>query len=75
NTVPVYDARKIVVNFNTDLDRLDQVLPLFPGEIPQSSFAVVGYSLSCYNGTVSGSSSKVASLGCNILWVIVCGTP
>ncbi|KAJ7182682.1 hypothetical protein C8R43DRAFT_1116316 [Mycena crocata] len=75
DTVPVYDARKIVVDFNKDLGRLDEVLPLFPGEVPQSSFAVVGYSMSCYNGTVSGSSGKVANLGCNIIWVIVCGTP
>ncbi|KAJ7119965.1 hypothetical protein C8R43DRAFT_960035 [Mycena crocata] len=66
DTVPIYDARKIVVDFNTDLDRL---------EIPVSSFVVVGYTVSCYNGAVSGSSAKAANVSFNILWAIVCGTP
>lgn len=73
--VPVYDARKVVVDFQADLDRLDQVLPRFSGEIPFSSFIVVGYTASSYQGTLSGSNERVAQLGCNVLWVIVCGTP
>ncbi|KAJ6470778.1 hypothetical protein C8R47DRAFT_751799 [Mycena vitilis] len=73
--VPVYDARKNLVDFDTDLARLDEVLPPFIGEVPFGSFIVVGYTCSVYNAAVSGSSERVAHLGCNVLWVIVCGTP
>ncbi|KAJ7024534.1 hypothetical protein C8F04DRAFT_1270228 [Mycena alexandri] len=73
--IPVYDARKVVVDFQADLARLDQVLPRFSGEIPFSSFVVVGYSASSYQGPRSGSNERVAQLGCNLLWIIVCGTP
>ncbi|KAJ7169024.1 hypothetical protein C8R46DRAFT_1218391 [Mycena filopes] len=73
--VPVYDARKVVVDFQADLGKLDQILPRFSGEIPFSSFIVVGYTASSYQGARSGSNEKVAQLGCNLLWVIVCGTP
>ncbi|KAJ7153850.1 hypothetical protein C8R46DRAFT_897499 [Mycena filopes] len=73
--VPIYDARRIVVNFNTDLGRLGEVLPLFPGEVPVGSYTVVGYALSSYMATLSGSSDRVPHVGCNILWAIVCGTP
>ncbi|KAJ7677840.1 hypothetical protein DFH06DRAFT_1316635 [Mycena polygramma] len=75
DTIPVYDARKKVINFDADLDRLDQVLPLFPGEIPSGSFTVVGYTVSSYMATISGGSERLPHVGCNILWVIVCGTP
>ncbi|KAJ7255611.1 hypothetical protein C8J57DRAFT_1013282, partial [Mycena rebaudengoi] len=73
--VPVYDARKTVINFETDLDRLDKRLPLFTGEVPFGSFVVVGYTCTTYPGTLSGASTKVPHLGLNILWVILCGTP
>ncbi|KAJ7733482.1 hypothetical protein B0H16DRAFT_1468073 [Mycena metata] len=73
--VPIYDARKVVVDFQADLGRLNDVLPKFIGEIPFSSFVVVGYTASCYKGARGGSAEKVAQLGCNIVWVIVCGTP
>jgi hypothetical protein len=73
--VPVYDARKTVVDFNADLERLSNLLPMFHGEIPFGSFIVVGYTCASYMATLSGSSQRVAHLGCNVLWVIVCGTP
>ncbi|KAJ7662640.1 hypothetical protein DFH06DRAFT_1324999 [Mycena polygramma] len=73
--VPVYDARKRVVDFNVDLDRLDKKLPLFPGEVPFGAFIVVGYTCSSYMGSISGSNERVPHLGCNILWVVVCGVP
>ncbi|KAJ7822379.1 hypothetical protein B0H14DRAFT_2598563 [Mycena olivaceomarginata] len=47
--VPVYDARKVVVNFDTDLACLDAVVPPFVGEIPFGSFVVVGYTCSVYH--------------------------
>ncbi|KAJ7637962.1 hypothetical protein DFH06DRAFT_1335610 [Mycena polygramma] len=73
--VPVYDARKRVVDFNVGLDRLDKKLPMFHGEIPFGAFIVVGYTCSSYMGTISGSNERVPHLGCNILWVVVCGVP
>ncbi|KAJ7027192.1 hypothetical protein C8F04DRAFT_1189855 [Mycena alexandri] len=75
DSVPVYDARKIVVDFNKDLGRLSDVLPLFPGEIPVGSYTVVGYTMSSYMANLSGTSDRVPHVGCNILWAIVCGTP
>ncbi|KAJ7016597.1 hypothetical protein C8F04DRAFT_1201832 [Mycena alexandri] len=75
DSVPVYDARRTVVDFNKDLPRLDEVLPLFPGEVPVGSYTVVGYTLSSYTATLSGTSNRVPHVGCNVLWAIVCGTP
>ncbi|KAJ7441881.1 hypothetical protein FB451DRAFT_1190858 [Mycena latifolia] len=75
DVVPVYDAQKTPFDFDTDLSRISAVLPLFTGEIPFSSFIVVGYSVSSYSATLSGGMERVPHLGCNILWVIVCGTP
>ncbi|KAJ7187201.1 hypothetical protein C8R46DRAFT_1207166 [Mycena filopes] len=72
--VPIYDARKTIINFETDLGRLGDVLPVFPGEVPVGSFTVVGYTLSSYMATLSGTSDRVPHVGFNILWAIVCGT-
>ncbi|KAJ7095671.1 hypothetical protein C8R44DRAFT_890065 [Mycena epipterygia] len=52
--VPVYDARNVVVDFDSDLVRLAEVLPPFVGEIPFGSFVVVGYTCSVYNAAISG---------------------
>ncbi|KAJ7029489.1 hypothetical protein C8F04DRAFT_925653, partial [Mycena alexandri] len=73
--VPVYDARKTIVDFSSDLDRLGDVLPSFPGEVPVGSFTVVGYTCSSYRGAISGSNDRVAHISFNILWAVVCGTP
>ncbi|KAJ7697471.1 hypothetical protein B0H17DRAFT_1130438 [Mycena rosella] len=73
--VPVYDARKTVINFDADLDRLEKVLPAFVGEVPSGSFAIVAYSCSSYSGSISSSNQKVPYVGLNVLWVVVCGVP
>ncbi|KAJ7746065.1 hypothetical protein B0H16DRAFT_1462645 [Mycena metata] len=73
--LPVYDARKTPFDFEFDLPRLSSVLPPFTGEIPFSSFVVVGYTVSAYNGALGGTTERVMHLGCNIVWAIVCGTP
>ncbi|KAJ7036892.1 hypothetical protein C8F04DRAFT_1180917 [Mycena alexandri] len=73
--VPVFDARKTVVDFSSDLGQLASVLPVFTGEIPFSSFVVVGYSVSAYSAALSGTTQRVPHMGCNVLWAIVCGTP
>ncbi|KAJ7733303.1 hypothetical protein B0H16DRAFT_1579726 [Mycena metata] len=75
DVVPIYDARRTVVDFSHDLSRLDELLPIFPGEIPVGSYTVVGYTLSSYMAVLSGTSDRVPHVGCNILWAIVCGTP
>ncbi|KAJ7111512.1 hypothetical protein C8R44DRAFT_632986 [Mycena epipterygia] len=75
SSLPVYDARTVVVDFDSDLVKLAEVLPPFVGEVPFGSFVVVGYTCSVYNAAISGSSERAAHLGCNILWVIVCGIP
>ncbi|KAJ7039399.1 hypothetical protein C8F04DRAFT_1255104 [Mycena alexandri] len=73
--LPVFDARKTPIDFSTDLGRLGTVLPAFTGEIPFSSFVVVGYSVSAYSAALSGTTERVPHVGCNVLWAIVCGTP
>ncbi|KAJ6457541.1 hypothetical protein C8R47DRAFT_1227355 [Mycena vitilis] len=73
--VPIYDARKVVLDFSADLERLDRVLPPFHGEIPFGSFVVVGYTVAGYKATLSAGGERVPHLGCNVLWAIVCGTP
>ncbi|KAJ7848381.1 hypothetical protein B0H14DRAFT_3453194 [Mycena olivaceomarginata] len=75
DSIPVYDVRKTVINWDADLGRLGEVLSLFPGEVPVGSFTVVRYTVSSYMAAFSGGSDRVAHIGCNILWVIVCGTP
>ncbi|KAJ7765355.1 hypothetical protein B0H16DRAFT_1717900 [Mycena metata] len=73
--LPVYDARKTAFNFEFDLPRISTLLPPYTGEIPFSSFIVVGYTASSYTGSLGGSTERVAHLGCNVIWVMVCGTP
>ncbi|KAJ7768497.1 hypothetical protein B0H16DRAFT_1716487 [Mycena metata] len=73
--LPIFDARKTTIDYATDLGRLAAVLPAFTGDIPFSSFVVVGYSVSSYKANLSGSTERVAHLSCNVLWAIVCGTP
>ncbi|KAJ6462340.1 hypothetical protein C8R47DRAFT_1225489 [Mycena vitilis] len=74
-TVPVYDARGVVFDFNSDLARLDTVLPAFHGEVPFGSFVVVGYTVAGYKASLSAGGERVPHMGCNILWAVVCGTP
>ncbi|KAJ7626517.1 hypothetical protein DFH06DRAFT_1141828 [Mycena polygramma] len=73
--VPIYDARTVVFDFNSDLSRLSTVLPAFHGEIPFGSFVVVGYTVAGYKASLSAGGERVPHLGCNILWAIVCGSP
>lgn len=73
--VPVYDARKTVINFETDLGRLDKILPPFPGEVPLGSFVVVGYTVSGFKAGAQSGADRVPQIGFNIVWAIVCGTP
>lgn len=70
--VPVYDARAVPsYDFNANLPRLANTLPAWTeGEIPYGSFVVVGHTLTVYRSQAGN-----MTLGCNLQWVIVIGTP
>ncbi|KAJ2933907.1 hypothetical protein H1R20_g3130, partial [Candolleomyces eurysporus] len=68
-TVPVYDARGSNFNFHTDLPNVS-ALPLWSEEVPIGSFAVVGYTCTLYR-----SGAGKWTLGFNIQWVVIVGTP
>lgn len=77
--MPVYDAREVRFNVKTDLDKLQDLLPRFDGEVPAGSCVAVGHSVSSY---ISKRADKVhhddrtnINLSTSILFVIVFGTP
>ncbi|KAG6904872.1 hypothetical protein DXG01_006552 [Tephrocybe rancida] len=71
NPVPIYDARGVPVDYQKDLPFLVNRLPPFSeGEVPNDSFAVVGYSASTYKDKKSR-----INLSLNVLFMIVVGTP
>ncbi|RXW16442.1 hypothetical protein EST38_g9410 [Candolleomyces aberdarensis] len=73
--VPVYDARDTVpIDFNVDLPNLPALLPRFYGEIPRGSLVVVAHTMTLYLSS-SGPHAGKWTLGCNILWVLLLGTP
>lgn len=67
--VHVLDARGFQFNMTTDLDTLHETLPSFEGEVPEGSFAWVGYTVNHF----IGKAGKCVSM--NLLWVVVLGTP
>lgn len=69
DTVPVLDARGTRFNTNTNLAKLDDILPSFDKEIPDGSCAWVGYTANRYTA------QKGVGLSFNLLWVVVIGTP
>lgn len=72
-SVPVYDARNVDDSFDLerDIHRLATVLPRYTdGEIPSGSLVGVGSTMSIYRSGVGN-----MTLGCNILWVILFGSP
>lgn len=71
SSVPVYDGRGKSLDLDKDIERLQDILPLFDGEVPQGSFAVVAYSASTYKGA----KKNQINLSCNVQWVLVLGTP
>ncbi|KAJ6460426.1 hypothetical protein DFH09DRAFT_1497437 [Mycena vulgaris] len=70
--VPVFDARNTVFNFDTDIPVMSTKLARWEGDVPVGAFVVVGYSASTYYGTIKN--VKTLHLGCNLLWIVVCGT-
>ncbi|KAJ2916281.1 hypothetical protein MD484_g4135, partial [Candolleomyces efflorescens] len=46
-SIPVYDCRRVPVNFNTDLDKLDS-FPRWDREIPRNSFVVVAHTITVF---------------------------
>jgi hypothetical protein len=72
--VPVYDVRQRTLDFDEDLSKVD-TLPRWKGEVPVGAFVVVGYTASTYQSPRSRGQAKVEHVSCNLLWIIVCGTP
>lgn len=66
--VPVYDCRDYAFDFRGDLDRIDELLPLWHGEIPPNSFIVVAYTMTQYE------KDKSYYLSTNILYAILFAT-
>lgn len=72
-TVPIYDARNAPETFDLerDMPNIATVLPRYEdGEVPEGSLVGVGFTMSIYRSNVGN-----MTLGCNILWVILFGTP
>ncbi|KAF6741296.1 hypothetical protein DFP72DRAFT_292937 [Ephemerocybe angulata] len=71
-TIPVYDARDAgELDFEKVLPRLSDELPLYTGgEIPFGSFVLLGYTM-----TIFLANNNNWTLGCNILWVVLIGSP
>lgn len=67
--VPVYDCRDLEFNMNTDLDKLHTLPSWNEGEIPEDSCIAVAYTVSMYKG------KRGQSVGFNLQWAIVFGTP
>jgi hypothetical protein len=70
--VPTYDARFTDFDFDTDLPTIRNKLPPWDGDIPSGAFVVVGYSPNSFSTMKQG--NRNSHLGCNLLWVMVCGT-
>ncbi|KAH6905729.1 hypothetical protein BKA70DRAFT_1107349, partial [Coprinopsis sp. MPI-PUGE-AT-0042] len=69
--VPIYDARGVDgFDINTDLDKLEDVLPPFNEEIPCGSFTIVGYTAAIY----ANNQAKWA-VSMNIHWAIILSSP
>ncbi|KAJ7279536.1 hypothetical protein C8J57DRAFT_1303567 [Mycena rebaudengoi] len=74
--VPAFDARGAQIDFNKDIGNLAAILPAWAGEIPVGSFVIAGYTAGTFRGQVATQEKKnLMCLGCNLVWVVVCGTP
>jgi hypothetical protein len=73
--VPVYDAQEVHFDMKTDLDKLEDILPRFDGEVPAGSCIAVGHSVSSYTSKKDDGNITNVNLGTSILFVIVVGTP
>ncbi|KAJ7279944.1 hypothetical protein C8J57DRAFT_1301154 [Mycena rebaudengoi] len=74
--VPAFDARNVQFDFDKDLPSMASVLKPWKGEIPKGSYVVAGYTAATYMGQVAvRNKASLPSIGCNLVWVIVCGTP
>jgi hypothetical protein len=73
--VPVYDAQEVHFDMKTDLDKLEDILPRFDGEVPAGSCIAVGHSMSSYTSKKDDGNITNVNLGTSILFVIVVGTP
>ncbi|KAJ7034422.1 hypothetical protein C8F04DRAFT_1183236 [Mycena alexandri] len=71
--IPIYDATNVQFDFRSELPELESKLARWTEEVPVGSFVVVGYTASSYTGK-AGEKGQQPHIGCNLLWVVVCGT-
>lgn len=74
----MFDGRNHHFNLDQSLKSLERQLPLFEGEIPSGSFALVAYTANAYHrgkGKQSASQDNKSNLNLalNINWAIVLG--
>ena len=69
--VSVYDARHIDYDIGKNITNIGVDLKAFEGEIPASSFVVVGYTATCYHSN----SDHCWHFSANIQWAVVMGVP
>ena len=78
-TVPVFDGRNKQFDLNRSLERLEQLLPPFDGEIPSGSLALVAYTVNGYYRNPKSEASRrgpsIMNLALNINWAVVLGVP
>jgi hypothetical protein len=73
--VPLYDGRRVRIDFKKDLSRLSSILPVYEGEFPHGSLVVVGYTVTGWQAIPAATGDKIKHphVGFNVLWVILLG--
>ena len=60
-SVPVYDGRKHQLEIPRELSRIPDVLPRYPGSIPEHSLALVAYTVNTYSATSGPRKNQVTA--------------
>lgn len=68
--VSVYDGRRAQILFERDLKKIERTLPLFQGEVPEHSAAVVAYTVQRYHNS-SKDPAGTFTINLNLMSVIV----
>ncbi|KAJ7221917.1 hypothetical protein C8J57DRAFT_1536486 [Mycena rebaudengoi] len=73
--IPLYDGRRVRIDFKKDLSRLSSILPVYEGEFPHGSLVVVGYTVTGWQAIPAATGDKIKHphVGFNVLWVILLG--
>lgn len=72
--VPIYDGRKQQLEVPDDLRKIPNVLPRYPGNIPEFSLALMAYTVSTYAPS-SGARKDQVTVNLNIHFGVVLHEP